>query len=56
MSSSIENVQTLESIREAADGLDKRVRSFARKRPIVAVLSALLLGFIAARVTSRRGR
>jgi len=56
MATSIESAQAVESIRDAAQGLDQRVREFARKRPIVSVLSALLVGFLVARVTARRAR
>lgn len=44
---------SVESLRSAAGDLDQRIREFARKRPIVSVLGALLLGFVTARITSR---
>jgi hypothetical protein len=48
--------EALETIRSRASDLDRGVREFTRKRPIVAVLGALLLGFLTARATSRRLR
>jgi hypothetical protein len=56
METSIDTAKTLESIRSAAGDLDERVREIAKQRPIVAVLGAALLGFLAARLISRSKR
>jgi hypothetical protein len=56
METSIDTAKTLESIRSAAGDLDERVRELARRQPIVAVLGAALIGFLAARLISRSRR
>ena len=54
MKSATSDASAVESVRSAASELDKRVRAIASERPIVAVLGALLVGFLTARLISRR--
>jgi hypothetical protein len=54
MTRPIEDVRVPEKIRDTAQDLDQRLREFARNRPILSVVSAMLVGFVLARVT--RGR
>jgi hypothetical protein len=44
----------VDTVRSLANGLDQRVRALARERPIVSVVGALLVGFLTARLVSRR--
>jgi len=45
---------TLGELRERADGWDDRVREFAREKPFMAVLCAVLGGYALARLSTWR--
>lgn len=45
---------TLDEVRERAEGWDDRLRSFAREKPLMAVLCAALGGYTLARLATWR--
>jgi hypothetical protein len=45
---------TLESVRERAEGLDTQLRTFAREKPLAAMLCALAGGYVLARLSTWR--
>jgi hypothetical protein len=50
-----ETLQTdMEMFRSTATDLERQLQTFIEERPVAAVLSALSLGFVVARIFSRR--
>jgi hypothetical protein len=45
---------TLENVRERAQGLDTQLRTFAREKPLAAMLCALAGGYVLARLSTWR--
>lgn len=43
-----------EAVRSSAKGAEEQLEAFVRERPVAAVLTALSLGFVVARIFSRR--
>ncbi|HEY2774129.1 MAG TPA: hypothetical protein VGK20_08770 [Candidatus Binatia bacterium] len=52
LTSSVRN--DVAAVRTTATGLEQQIEAFVRERPLVAVFGALGLGFIVARLVSRR--
>jgi hypothetical protein len=46
--------ESLDEIRERAEGWDDRVREFAREKPLVTVLCAVAGGYVLARLVTWR--
>ncbi|HYB99913.1 MAG TPA: hypothetical protein VEC57_12350 [Candidatus Limnocylindrales bacterium] len=50
-----QTIQTdLEAVRSTATDFEQQLQTFVRERPVAAVLAALGLGFVVARIFARR--